>query len=196
MTARCRAALRESFGKGPLDPETRSHVEACGFCSARLAARDVLASRLRFRPNASVDAERFLAAVRDRVVQQAEHSPLGQLLSEAMPVTSPADSRVRRESMVDSGVARLVRSVPLARPEADWARVRGAIRARVAAEATPRIRRWMVGVAGAAIFTVAFFVLSRGTTEVPTIVFRDLDAADLATLPGVDPAAIRHGVFR
>ncbi len=196
MTARCRAALREAFGRGPLDPETRSHVEACSFCLSRLAARDALASGLRCRAIPPVDVERVLASVRDRIVDQAESSSLGHLLSEVMPVTTPLDSPERREPVVDSGVARLVRSMPPAPPEAAWARVRGAIRARVAAEAAPRVRRWMVGVAGAAIFTVAFFVFSRGTTEVPTIVFRDLDAADLAALPGVDPAAIRHGVFR
>ncbi len=196
MTARCRAALRESFGKGPLDPETRSHVEACGFCAARLAARDALASQLRSRPNTPAADERLREAVRDRIVRQAEHSALGHLLSEAMPVTSPADSREWRGPVTDSGVARLVRSVPPAPAEAAWARVRGAIRARVVAERRPRVRRWMVGVAGAAIFTVAFFMFSRGTTEVPTIVFRDLDAADLAALPGVDPIALRHGVLR
>jgi hypothetical protein len=79
-----------------------------------------------------------------------------------------------------------------------WARVRQSILDSVAEQGvvkrrTARVRQGLAfGVAAAAILgAVGLFLGQRPPTNVPTIVFRDVD-----TMPGVDFAVVRYGAMR
>lgn len=208
MSADCRTFLREALGsRAPLDAMQKVHVDACRFCSDRLAARDRLAMAIRQRPSLPVDPANLLAGVYARVVEQAEAAPLGRILDVAMPVppmpavTAEGGSGEDRVGwpvgLLESPMQGLARQRPQQPSDSTWSRVRGAILARVTPVAEPRLRRrWALGFASAAALTIVLVLTSREPHEIPTIVFRDLDSRQLASIPSVDFAVVRHGATR
>lgn len=213
MSADCRTFLREVLGgRAPLDATQKAHADACRFCSDRLAARDRLALALRQRPSLPIDPATLLAGVHARAVEQAEAAPLGRILDAAMlvppmPTAGPAVDKSGVESsdyrpgwpveLLESRLQGLARQRPQRPSDITWSKVRGAILARVTPVAQPRLRRrWVLGFASAAALTCVFVFASRESHEIPTIVFRDLDSRQLASIPSVDFAVVRHGATR
>lgn len=205
MTMECRAILRECLGAGSptsLAPAIQAHLESCGFCAARVRASRQLAPSLRTAAKLPLSAAEALVAVRERIVEQAESSTVGDWLRDGTPVAEsvaaldPADVAVGAAESVESGVENLVRRTPPEQTAVVWSRVRGVILARVAAQGTPwRRRRWLLGAAGVAA-AVVILVAIRPAPNPPKIVFRDLDARELAAIGSVDFAIVRHGVER
>lgn len=205
MSAECRKFLIEALGStAAIDAGQQAHLATCKFCAARVAAQAALAPMLRSKPRVTAGGlannADLLAGVYARAVAQAEASPLGEMLSKTLPATAGlVDVRPDAgwpEPLLDSDIARLASMSPPRKSRTEWSRVRGAILAQVAAGTAPRVRRWVVAAVSAAAVTIGFLVVSRGTHEVPTIVFRDLDSRDLAALPLFDFAVVRHGAPR
>ena len=202
MNLSCREFLREMFGRsGTTDPRIEAHLASCRFCADRRRAQASLASTLRARPQMEVDPRELLERIHARAIDQAEGSALGQLLDEAMPVAPMADveSAVAAgwpESLLDSRAANIVGEVPRPPSSAAWSKVRVQILARVAAQSVAVVRRrWMLGVAGAAAVAVVFLTTARTSTP-PTIVFRELNAGELASLGNFEFVVVRHGATR
>lgn len=155
------------------------------------------------RPSASaVSTKELLAGVNARIVEQSEESKLGRLLAEAMPVPPlPATSEVALAPqwpapLLESETGRIVGAPVRSRSDVEWARVRGAILATVANDTLASRRWWAVGLASAALVAVALLIAPRATREVPRIVFRDLDAVDVAAIPGFEFAVDVPGASR
>lgn len=205
MSFDCRRVLREVLGASALDsqaPDVRDHLAGCRFCAARVAVRDALVPALKERPMPAEGARVLLDDVRARIVEQAEDSRLGRLLGEAMPVAPlPATDRDGLAhgwpvSLLESDLARINGAPVRGASDIEWARVRGAILAEVSNRGAP-VRRWLtVGVASAALVAVALLLVARGEPEAPRIVFRDLDAADVAAIPAFDFAVDASGAGR
>lgn len=203
MNATCRPFLREILGGAQLDAATMSHVAACAFCSARAVARERLLPALRQRPPMPAEARDLQAGIQARIVDGAERSPLGALLDAAMPVAMPADvadvgsDAAWSERLLQSETAPLSRTSPPSPSPMAWSRVRGQILGRIAAETVTSVRRrWLLGVASAAAITFVLLATTRSDDAVPKIVFRDLNAGDLAALGSIEFVVVRHGVPR
>jgi hypothetical protein len=200
----CRTLLRELL-TGSGDAAAREHAERCGDCAARLAARDRLASALRQRPQLPDEVQRALSSGRDllrelvheRAVENAQSSVLGRALAEAQPVPAPQVGDWH-DGLLVSRTAQRTGERPASASPLQWARVRQSILDSVAEQGvvkrrTARVRQGLAfGVAAAAILgAVGLFLGQRPPTNVPTIVFRDVD-----TMPGVDFAVVRYGAMR
>lgn len=205
MSFDCRRVLREVLGASDSDtqaPDVRDHLAGCRFCAARVAARDALVPALKQPPLPADGVRVLLDDVRGRIVDQAVDSPLGRLLGEVMPVAPlPAMDRDGLAqgwpvSLLESDLARINGAPVRGASDIEWARVRGAILAEVSNRGAP-VRRWLtVGVGSAALVAVALLLVARGAPEAPRIVFRDLNAADVAAMPVFDFALDVPGAGR
>lgn len=204
MTFSCRSFLREALADpAVVDAAGAAHVASCAFCRDRLKTRERLLPALRARASLPVDSRALLAGVHSRIVEQAERSELGRLLDGAMPVAMPDVAVASRdgaswpEVLLDSKTADLARTDPRSPSGITWSRVRGQILARIAAEALGNVRRrWILGVASAAAIAIVLSITSRGESGNPRIVFRDLNAGELASLGNFEFVVVRHGANR
>ncbi len=205
MSVKCRAFLREAPGSprgldpASVDRASVEHVTVCDFCRARADARARLVPALTRRPRMPEESGDLLAGVRERIIEQAEESVLGRAVAESMPVAAPSMAVDWSESMLESDLVRRAADIQPRPTAAAWSRVRGAILAQVSVGTTGKVRRmWMLGAVSASASTalVAFLWASLESTATPTIVFRDLDSKDLASMPTVEFAVIRYGASR
>lgn len=207
----CRPFLREALAAvEPLAPAVQAHVDGCAFCAGRLQASVRLSRHLRQRPRLQVSpvaAAQLAEAVWERIVEQAERTPLAAALVQEVPKPSAAHE-VWPEGLLESDLARRAVSAPAAVAPASWERVKTSILGQVAVARVRRTHRhWWLGLLGTAVAAgvVLVVVVHGGAEEAPRIVFRDL-----ASLPGVDSgganqpggmpvvdfAIIRHGAPR
>jgi len=201
MNVGCRTFLREALGGQARSAAVVEHLASCVFCRARVEARDRLVPALRQAPKLPATAGDLLAGVQARIVDQAEASPLGGVLDRAMPVALPealAEGEAGwPETLLESASARLSATSPPAPSPLAWSAVRGQILARVAAGGSASVRRrWTLGAASAAAVVLVLLATSRGGEAPPNIVFRDLNAGELASLGSIEFVVVRHGVPR
>jgi hypothetical protein len=200
----CRRAMVEALSGSSLSGSnwsaaTRAHLDSCASCVAHVRARDVLLPALRSAPRfpAGIRPGELLASVRERIVESAETSALGQRVVAALsaPVPLPESGSAGLPevlpALLESEVAeRTVRAADSPGSVA-WMRLRRAIAADARrAPVFRRVGRWAV--AGVAAAVIAGFVLiSEGTSAPPRIVFADIDQA-----PDIDFAVLRRGAPR
>jgi hypothetical protein len=178
---------------------TRAHLDGCASCAGHVRARDALLPALRSVPPfpAGVRPGELLAAVRERIVESAETSALGQrlvaVLSAPVPLPEAGSAGLPEvlPALLESEVAeRTVRAADSPGSVA-WMRLQRAIAADARrAPMLRRVGRWAVaGVAAAVI--AGLILISEGTSAPPRIVFADIDQA-----PDIDFAVLRRGAPR
>lgn len=184
----CRRALTS-----PGTQAASEHEVACSFCSARAAARRVLAGPLQVRPKvpAELALPGFLESVYERTVQHGEQDLVAEWLHSAPMPEGQGDVSWDRRLQTSAVASELVRR-PASPDAAAWSRVRREIVAGVAAPA-PVSRsasgRWSALLAGAAAAAIiAAISVSDGTQSEPRIVF-----TELADAPDVPFAVVRYG---
>lgn len=183
MSAACRQFLAD-LPDSLLVSGVPEHARQCTSCAARLQAGRRLAGWLRQRP-AVPDVVRGRAAferVFERVVEQAEQAPLGQMLEGALTrQPMPAD-----ESVATNDLARRLFATEVPAPTQLWPRVREEVAHQISGRrrlSSPQ--RIFLAVAAAAVVVSSLVVLEREGTQVQVaIVFEDMTAApDTAIMP-------------
>jgi len=206
VSALCRVALREvmsdSGESNTGDQSIREHMQACGFCSARLQARATLAKWVAVRPAAPaiLASPSVLEGIYERAAEAVEQGPIGNWLEQAaVATTEVAASSDADPSFLQDCLQESASSVDLVRdlirdpvqPDAEaWGGVRRHILEGVASERVARRQMgWrvlLVGAAAAAV--VGLLAISEDVPVQPTITFADLDHA-----PDVAFANVRYG---
>jgi hypothetical protein len=206
VSALCRAALREVLsdsGKSSAGEQSVSeHIEACGFCSARVQARATLAKWASARPAvpAMLASPSVLEGIYERAAEAVEQGPIGTWLEQAavstaeVAASSDADPSFLQDCLHESPSSiNLLRDFVRnpTQPDAKvWSSVCRSILEGIASERV--IRRQMgwrvllVGAAAAAV--VGLLAISEDVPVQPTITFADLDHA-----PDVAFANVRYG---
>lgn len=206
VSALCRAALREVMS----DPSKSStgeqavseHIEACGFCSARVKARATLTKWASARPAvpAVLASPSVLDGIYERATEAVEQGPIGTWLEQAavstteVAASSDADPSFLHDCLPESDsridlLSDFVRSP--AQPDARvWSSVCRSILEVVASERVVRRQTgWRVLLVGAAaVAVVGLLAISEDVPVQPTITFADLDHA-----PDVAFANVRYG---
>lgn len=198
----CRAVLREALTTlGPLDAKVLEHVAACAFCRARVRARDHLLPLLRLRPQLAPDVANgaeVLDEVFERIVEDRERAPLGQLLAGAVPMPTP-NATGWPEPLLESDLAQRTVSAPPAVAATSWARVRESILDEVAGAQRRWARRhWLVGLLGTAMAAgIVLVVVCNDRPAPPSITFQDIASLPVgASVPSIDFAVVRRGATR
>lgn len=190
----CRAFWRESLAAG--GAPSAEHVASCAGCAARLAAVPKVRAALLAKPPVppALASRAMLESVQERIVADAEASPLGTALAQAWTVVPAPERHVEAADLPTGSLAaplrRRLATPPPAVPPLAWGRVQASIVGRVRAEAVARRRVWPFGAAaGAAAAAVLLLLLLRDQpVRPPEIVF-----LDLAAPPNVDFAILRYG---
>lgn len=190
----CRTFLREALAAGGV-PDTK-HAASCAGCAERLSAALRIRSALLATPPlpAAMTGRAMLERVQERIVADAEASPLGTVLAQSLAAVPVPERQVEVADVPTSPLAAPLRqrlaTPPPTVPPLAWGRVQASIVGRVRAEAVARRRVWPFGAAaGAAAAAVLLLMLLRDQpTRPPEIVFMDLAAP-----PNVDFAILRYG---
>ncbi|MGK0204854.1 MAG: hypothetical protein ACI9S9_003940 [Planctomycetota bacterium] len=210
VSASCRAALREVMsdaGKPIAETSaetaanataanataanaTVEHIEACGFCSARVQARAGLAKWASARPAvpAALASPSLLEGIYERAAEAVEQGPIGAWLEEASVATtevaagSDAAPTFLEDCMDETAshnelLSDFVRS-PVPPDSQVWSGVCRSILEGVAAERVMRRQTgWRVLLAGAAaVAVVGLLSIQEDAPVQPTIVFTTLDS--------------------
>ncbi|MCR9244387.1 MAG: hypothetical protein NXI31_05100 [bacterium] len=130
LTAACRATLRYGLlESGPgLDS---AHVASCAFCTAWLEGRERLQAALAtpVAPPSELQAAAMLDGVRDRLIEDCETGPVGELLTATLSADELADGEGLELGVpeLEPTFAARLRDVPGRAPE--WSEVRASVMA-------------------------------------------------------------------
>lgn len=135
MTARLTAACRATLRYGLLDLPDRGpdaeHVASCAFCTAWLEGRKRLQAALAtpVAPPTELQAAAMLDGVRDRVIEDCESGPVGELLAATLSADELPDGNGLELGVpeLDPTLAARLRDVPGRAPE--WSEVRASVMA-------------------------------------------------------------------
>lgn len=226
VPASCRAALREVMsdsGKPRVPagstaelPATElpeaGHIEACGFCSARVKARASLAKWASARPAVptALASPSVLEGIYELATEAVEYGPIGEWLEQAaVSVADSAATEVAAASGIGSSFLQdclsensapnellgdLVRSPVQPDPQV-WNGVCRSILEGVASERVVRRQAgWRFLLAGAAaVAVVGLLSIQEGTPALTTIAQPTITFADLDRAPDVAFANVRYG---
>ena len=206
VPALCRAALREVMSdSGKLstgEQGASEHIEACGFCSARVQARSTLSKWASARPvvPAVLASPSVLEGIYERAAEAVEQGPIGTWLEQSVVSTtevaasSDADPSYFQDCLHESAsgselLRDFVRSPAQPDPQV-WSGVCRSILEGVASERVMRRQTaWRVLLFGAAAAAVVGLLsIAEDVPVQPTITFADLDHA-----PDVAFANVRYG---
>ena len=126
LTPQCRAVLR---GRSTEVAPLRDHVEECAFCSEWLSRRAGLQLLMAqpIPPAPELRSEGMFARLRERIIEDCEDGPVGQVLEQAMPVAPIADGDAWPEPLLGSDLAPQLDARSPAPGALDWGLVRAAV---------------------------------------------------------------------
>jgi hypothetical protein len=184
---------REFLAALDAGPIPREHAAQCPACAAHTAFRERMRPLLRAAPPipAALRSPQVLEAIHERIVDAAEHGPLGRLLAE--PATPLAPEAAWPMQALHGDIGRAVQTPPPAPTQLEWNQVRRSILGQLATRRVARVRVgvWLGLLGAAAAVAVSSQLFSPGTPEAVSIVFTDLESA-----PGTEFAVLRYGALR
>jgi len=197
LTPQCRAVLR---GRSTEVAPLRDHVEECAFCSEWLSRRAGLQLLMAqpIPPAPELRSEGMFARLRERIIEDCEDGPVGQVLEQAMPVAPIADGDAWPEPLLGSDLAPQLDARSPAPGALDWGLVRAAVLEDIVDRSSRRLvrQRFLIGLGAAAalVLCVLLFRASESRREPPEIVFADISSLPIGLYSPM--SVLRNGGIR